>query len=785
MRTSSFRMRRIVALTALVPLLGGIAAAADPLPPLPPLPVPICGDPVADPINCVPVEYRIEAAYRQPDGQIHRTRRDGARILIPEVIDVTGDLLPDLLIQLQIDAGRATVRSTRLPSAPSPMPLAIETILIDPRGSSPLRVAFGYDALEADAPGVYDATLGLLGAGRVTSFGLDVHVAEPGDSLAVTAAVFEEGDDGERIDPQSGRVTFTPVPVVARFDVLVGSDFGSDQSGINVVTDTPTTLQIQIGSIQGTREERAEITVDRLPNTVSITYGSLSTGQGSLNYSASDFIDVIDIRVSSYDDAVLKKDLTVHFEDMPLSATIVQDSAESTRAQASSPIGLVRVGIADDGVPVMLDEGAYVYATDRSGYDSLAFQLHDLSAAELGTGDPLVLGATLRSETLHVLVEDGPAQIEAYVRDMPGQFRIAASPATGTIEYTGSAVVGELTVDAHDPGGIAGDATDLHLLMRDIPRTLTLGFAPDDSTVTLDAGQSTLGLIEVQLTNGPNNRIDPAYDGIRFDDTAAGYEMFGRVTGLRRVVAQTVPAPRLDLQTTGGRIFVVRLSQQGSNKVEYTNATLDRLVERVQVEVAGDNILYTASAPTNSLVFDTNSGDRWNLRAGIADPVPASFSLCRASDISCTPAADRSGRGSAGSGSLRLVASEHTTVTVFDCVRPLSASCVPGSADEFTAANLRVRVLGEDANCNSTCEAGHIYLDTDNHSLTGSIENRDRSGGGFRAAFPTGFNAQNRLGKWNLWGFSKSKSGSISCPGGTGLDVRLIGIWFGVTSYLC
>lgn len=762
-------------------LMAAAVAAADPIPPLP---VPVCSDPVADPINCLPLEYRIHATYRAPDGTLRPTRVDGAHTLVPELVDVTGDLLPDLLVQLQIDAGRATVRTSRLPAAPAALPLSIETILVDPRGSSPLRVAFGYDALDSNAPGVYDATLGLLGAGRVTSFGLDVHTVDPGPSLAVTAAVFDEGPAEERINPQSGRVSFSPVPVISRFDVLVGSDFGSDQSGINVVTDTPTRVGIQIVSIQDDEEDRVGIVVDRLPNTVSITYSNVASGQATLNYSAGDVVDVIDVDVSSFKAGDLVKNLTLHFEGMPLTVAIVQESATRARAQASSPIGLIRVGLADNGVPVMRNESAYVYATDAPGYDSIAFQLHDLSAAELGTGEPLVLGATLRSEPLHVLVEDGPARIEAFVRDMPSQFRIEASPAHGTVAYQGSAVVGELTVDAHDPAGISADATDLHLLMRDLPTTLSLAFAPNGGTVTLDAGTSTLGLLEVQLTDGPNNRLDPAVDGVRLDDTAAGYEMFARITGLRRVTAQTVPAPMLDLQTTGGRIFVVALSQQSGSKVEYTRATLDRLVPSVRLEVQGNNVTYTASAPTNSLTFDSNSGDRWNLHASISNPLPASFSLCRASDISCTPAADRSGRSSANAGSLRVVASEHTDLDVFDCVRPLSASCTPSGATEYTAIDVRVKIVGEDAGATSVGDSGHIYLDTDNNALTGSVVNISGDGG-FQATFPPGFASQNRLGKWSLFGLVKTKSGTIACPGGTALQARAFGIWIGVTSFLC
>lgn len=774
-------------------LLGslGLPVAPPEVPHVPSLPIPIpeC-DPTVDATRCLPLDYRIHTVYRAPDATLIETDVDDGKVGVPELVDVNADALPDLLVQLQIDAGRATVRTSILAAAPSPLPLSVETVLVDPRGGSNLRAAFGYDALADTAPSVYDGTLTLLGSGRVTSFGLDVHTVEPGETLAVTAGVFDEGPNRERIDPQTGRVSFTPVPAVGHFDVLVGDDVGVGQSGVNVVTDTPTKAVIEVVSQQGADVVRGDITLDKIPNSASITYSNLTTGQANLNYNATDRIAVIDVRAASYEADVLKKDFSLRFEDMPLQVTIVQDSPTHATAQATSAIGLIKVGLADNGVPVYnTTDPAYVLATDEPGYDSLSFQLHGLSAAELGSGNPVVLGATLTPEPLHVEIHDGARDIEAWVRDMPSTFRIEADTSAGTVSYTGSSVVSELTVDATDPGGIAGRATALHLLLRDIPTALTLGYAPSAGTVSLDAGGSTLGLIEVQLTNGPNNRIMASRDGIRLDDTAAGYEMFGRVTGLRKVVGSTIPAPDLDLQTTGGRVFQVEINQLAGSKVEYTRAVLDALPATVRLQLAGQNIAYTASGTANSLTFETNSGDRWNLGASIAGPVPASFSVCQASDISCTPSADRSGRSQARAGSVRFAASEHTTINLLDCVRPLSASC-PGSPSQFTRiTNLRVRLMDQDADTSTLGDAGHIFVDTDNHALSGNIVIRNSNNSGFEETFGAGFTAQNRLGKWTGYGLpfvgSKTKTGAVNCSGGTALKVRILGVDIGVTSFLC
>lgn len=136
-------------------------------------------------------------------------------------------------------------------------------------------------------------------------------------------------------------------------------------------------------------------------------------------------------------------------------------------------------------------------------------------------------------------------------------------------------------------------------------------------------------------------------------------------------------------------------------------------------------ITYTASSQATSLVLDTNAGNRWNLNASMANPLPSSVKICQASDNAC----GGSGRA-ANSGSLRFDSDAHTTVNLFDCTRPLSSSCTRSAATEYIRVdNMRVRYMNFDAYASGTGISGHVY------------------------------------------------NGSLS--------IRFIGIWLGVTSYLC
>jgi len=950
-------LKRLLALVVSLLALGaGPATAQAQLPELPPVPdlpeapgLEELGDQVEgllgeDP-GTVLDHLRFEWVTRHADDPV---RTHEGVIAVPQPLDVAGSPAPDVLAQLQIDAGRATLRVTKLATADGDLPLAIEAVLRDPRGGSDLYAAFGYDTRDSRAPGVYDATLALVGGtNRVTTFTLDTRIADAGPRLAVTGEVFTRGEDGSRVDPQRVRLGLSPVPAVFHAGVIAGSDLGTSQSGLELATETPTVVTVVGEDVQGSRTQRLDASIDKLPNSLSLILTDASSGQRTLSYTASERVAAIDASVVNTRSGDVENDLRIGLDELPTTFQFIQDTPTHARLEANEPIGAVEFGSATGGSVRTLDDPAYVYSYQQGSVDSLAVRVLGLKRAEVDTGDPLVVDAELQAGPFRALIEEGARRIDAAITDLPGQVHVAVSPSNGTLSYTGSAPIGEIRVVGTDPAGFSGRATKLDLLARDVPTSLDLSYADSGGQVTLDAGSGQVGLLEVQLTSGPDERLDPSvdgillhdladryvvfgrvtnlrkvsvtqrptpdllidtaggrifrvdfdqllpsgkvqsidgkidklqpatrlrliddaqgkrvtydaaaatgeitidgtnvealggrakeihvlmrtipqslvlglddgtgkvninaggqtlglleaqltsgpndriqtgFDGILLNDLASKYVLFARVTGLRSATAVQSPAPDLTLDATGDKVFKVDVNQQplSGGKTTFTRATLDRLKPNTRVRViptsAGQRIEYTASARTNSLSFETNSGDRWKLDASVAGPLPASVVICQAGDKSC----GGSGRTS-NAGSVSFIASEHTTVNVFDCVRPASSSC-PSSPDEFLEIkNLRVRDMIEDAHANDSGYSGHIYLDTNNHTMSGDILNRDGSGG-FRAHFPSGFKSQNRLGTWSAWGLFKSKSGTITCPSGTSLDVRVLGLWIGVTGYLC
>jgi hypothetical protein len=371
----------------------------------------------------------------------------------------------------------------------------------------------------------------------------------------------------------------------------------------------------------------------------------------------------------------------------------------------------------------------------------------------------------------------GQAVTTGLVERLPASIAVSFVSST-SLTYRASAPIDRLTLDAVDPSGISGRATELHASLTSLPVALDAGWS-SSGTVTLDARGGTVGLVELQLTSGPNDRLPANVDGVLLNDLADRYVVFARITGLRSLVGTQSPSPDITLSTTGGRVLSIQLNELDGSKVEYTRATLTTLPTTVRIRVAGQQMFYDASAPTTSLVLDTNSGDRWNLHADIRNPVPARLQFCAAGNGACTGY-----RRSAGAGSFYFDASEHTSVNLFDCVRPLNASCQRGNASEFAQVdNWRVRHFEFDADADSTGFSGYTFNNTNGHALEGYL--LYISGDvGFEANIRPGYSSSNRQVEWDAWGLFKDKSGSVNCAG-SNFSIRIIGIWIGVTSYVC
>ncbi|MCA1831739.1 MAG: hypothetical protein ABR548_01920 [Actinomycetota bacterium] len=610
-----------------------------------------------------PVAYTLHASYKNPAGQIITTDQQ-TYSGIPALVDadhsaLTGVGGADILVQLSTDIGRATLSVMTLPGAPSPLPLAVVADLPDvrkppayrfiQRTSSPVRFAFGYDALSSTAPMSYSATAILGGADRLTTFSLDLQTAAPGSSISITGEAYTPDQNGAHLDPITARVSYAPVPTVAHLGFLSSSSASAptlSQQRADLSSNVATTATIVMDDVQGARARHLDATVDKVPATMSLTLaGTPQTGSQSWTYSAAARVSAIEVNGRETNGAAVSQSTYLRFQDVPTSMSLTQDSPTHAALDTSSPIGLTKVGLGTGRTPAFRSDPAYLFADRNGDASSLSFQLLGLaSPAEIDSGDPFLVAATMAPGPFHVLIGNGSAVTDAHINDLPATFRFAASTTQQTVSYSGAAGIGSATLDATDPAGFAGSrATALHVLLNDIPAAVDLTFSGTQQSLSFDAHGGTLGLFEAQLTSGPDERIDPAHDGILVKDLSDRFVAFGRITGVKVATIGAGTLPSISLSTTGGRPFVadIRVPSANGNGTATALATVDNVPANLDMAFSSaTGFTYSASAPVSSITLDAFDPDGLSGRATNAhvliQNLPLAFDATLGTDGSAT-----------------------------------------------------------------------------------------------------------------------------------------------------
>ncbi|HVL90004.1 MAG TPA: hypothetical protein VM841_07205, partial [Actinomycetota bacterium] len=533
--------------------------------------------------------------------------------------------------------------------------------------------------------------------------------------------------------------------------------------------------------IQGAR--RVDVKINDLPSSLTATLNP----SGSLVYEASAAVG--EITASIVDPAGVAgraTRATALLRGLPASLDITwagASGAVSADAKGAT-VGLIEVLLTSGPVPSLPAGRDGFILEDVSSHYAVLGRITGLRKVFFAQGPPPsfnleTAGGRIFQVGVTTQKPEGLATVSAVLDSLPSQVSIAFTSSTA-LQYRASGVVSRLTIDAVDPVSISGRAKELHGTLLGLPTALDASWAAD-GTITVDARGGTTELVELQLTSGPDERLAASFDGILMNDLADRYVVFARLTNLQKAIATQSPQPDITINTTGNRVLKVDVNQLKDGKVTYTRATLDRLPATVRVRLltSPQRVIYTASAATNSLVFQTNSGDRWGLDASLV-PLPASVFFCSDGGGGC------SNVGRSDAGSFAFDASAYTTINLFDCKRPLNSSCVRGGgASEYVSVdNVNLKKMVFNAGASSSGFEGSTYSDTDWNTVTGHIRLEQSNAididfGVFRAD-----NHRVEWTGWGIWPFTPERSGPVSCNG-TSVDIRIIGIWIGITGYVC
>lgn len=227
------------------------------------------------------------------------------------------------------------------------------------------------------------------------------------------------------------------------------------------------------------------------------------------------------------------------------------------------------------------------------------------------------------------LSKDGSRSYDVNVKDLPSQVALSVAPRSGTIHYSGSAAVGEITVSASDPDmPLFKRANHLDVTLKQIPTGVGLRY-PSDTNGVLDLKVSSGQIGSLELTarakddSIPADILDASLDGVVIRDTDDDYIMFGRVAGLRHVgfddsilwrnstTQLELARKRFALDVTSGRDFAVYIEREVpvTRHVQYFDSDEDRWrcrtgedAQKKRIDLT--SVVISGLAPATSLVMD-------------------------------------------------------------------------------------------------------------------------------------------------------------------------------------
>lgn len=756
-------------------------------------------------VNAVPSPvYSVETVYVASNGQkVSETSR--ALLDVPTPVNVTGSGGPDVTVTVSVvpvgtSAGKVTLRVDKLPTAPATMPLSLQAILPEPTSGQDL--VFGYDTTSSNAPGQFTGTLsaGQSLTGQLSAT-LDTNTAAAGPSLDVTAGVESPGASSPA---QSVALDYAPVPSVTHVGVTVGPG-----SSFDITSDAAQPVTT-FGAGFADGNVGANLAVQDLPTQLQVGY---SPSQGAVTYLAS--ATVPQILATATDPSGIAGPATsarLLLQQVPTEFDLaLGQGASSVSLNAHGrTIGLVQVELTNGpSQTVAAGQDGVIVQNTSAGYEIFA-QVYGLQKVSFAQSSSAVNASlqTTGGVPFTANVADGSLTAALGIDNLPSSLAVDYSASQGTFTYQASAVVNQITATVADPAGIAGPATSARVLLQQVPTVLDLTFGQAATSVSLNANGQTLGLIQVELTNGPSQAVPAGQDGVIMQNTPSGYEVFAQVYGLQKVsFTQSASGVSASLQTTGGVPFTASVtSQPQGGSVSTTDVTLDDLAPTLAVSYApssgGTNVTYQASQPENSLSVSTNAGGSplhavmnvvpasFSLAFGSGNqttinyqasqvanslsvqtntvnasmvPVPKTINVCQAGNQSCLPNLND---GAGGNGTVTFNTSSRTVVNLSDGAIQVHNLSIHTMDVAYTTGHYDI----------------YLFMNTNGQDLSSPNSPAVVDGNTFNATLPQGFSAVNRLVHYHIGytcifscfpsSISRNTSGTMNCPAGTQFNVN-------------
>ena len=514
------------------------------------------------------LSYGIETDYVRPDGT-HLVKITGSTINVPTYVSASGGLLPDLQVTLRaLSSSNLQLTINRLITAPTRFPVSVEALVADPTTANRV-IHVGYDGRTTSAPQGWTATA-TVNTGTATNVNATVQVNGPSSSLATIGGIYDQGNNGARLNPKQARLNYTPVPATSTITLSLAPESDSGQ----VAASTPAKVDFELILLDGVSGQHITGTLQNLQQPVGLLFNKVdSTGQptttsGNPHVRVTTAGDVANAavtyeQISSWPQVVVRAHVATG--TLPTQTDFTETSTGFI-ATTTSPVD-VSGGVSQgdsthpipNGYPIERTERSYVHQDTTGGISSTTFRVAGVSYVNVATVGPktdrvLSITGRVNSAALHALVTDNGASnssipdalYDATINAVPHDFYVkiaesetrilefcgSSSDATDPCSASGQAAPAGITSvvlnPSYSPAPLFGGATHLSGSVTGIPSTLRLDltthvpFGPtdpnQDTMVHVDASNS-IGQVTLRATDGATQTSDPGDDGIVYIDT--------------------------------------------------------------------------------------------------------------------------------------------------------------------------------------------------------------------------------------------------------------------------
>ncbi|MFY9615485.1 MAG: hypothetical protein WAT58_08825 [Candidatus Dormiibacterota bacterium] len=438
---------------------------------------------------------------------------------VPQPVSVTGSLAPDISVlvlptpSLPGIGGPTTLSMTVNRLSPRALPIRVEAI-ISPAGQlDPSRVSFGYDTCDSNAPSQFHATI----TSQPTKLTLNADDTGAAGALSILGGTYTLSGNNET-NPTHITAHFAPVPanMSAVVDVL-----GNSKYTAHVTTAAPSTLGFDYVQQDSSSSTNAHIALADLPKSADVTFSPTA-----VSYTTSAVIHDTTVDVTTAAAKAWTTHVTAHVVDLPTSASLTQDGPKHAIFNTPSKVGdaTVRFASYDPNTnPILpappIDANQFVHFTSRPNFLVADVRVLGFSNAVASWGDPISVDFTHLAGPFDFFVDSGSLVASGSVLNLPDHVQLSYAPATQAVAYTGSAIIGTLTADVlKTDSPLAGRADHGHLVAKGIPTGLNTVLNSDAKTFSATLTGGTLTSIELQLTNGLDQRLPDGTDGLLFND---------------------------------------------------------------------------------------------------------------------------------------------------------------------------------------------------------------------------------------------------------------------------